>query len=218
MRIVMLGAPGAGKGTISKKLVEKLGIPQLSTGDMLRASVAQGTPLGMQAKEYMNQGKLVPDELIIEMMRERLQEPDAAQGFILDGFPRTEAQADALNRMLASLNAPLDLVAYIQVDAQEIIRRLGRRVSCRKCSAIYNLDSNPPKKQGVCDSCGGELYSRDDDKPEVIKKRFKEYAEKTLPLVHYYYEKGILKNFENNDLEETVEKVIDAINHKKKNG
>lgn len=211
----MLGAPGVGKGTVSKELSLKLGIPQISTGDMLRVAVSKSTPLGVKAKEFMNKGLLVPDELIIELMRERLQEKDALHGFILDGFPRTEAQAEALNRLLAAIKSPLDLVAYIQVAEEEIVRRLSQRLSCSKCGAVYNLSFKPPAKQGICDLCQGALYLRDDDKPQVIKKRFKEYAQKTLPLVHFYYEKGILQNFENHEVALTVQKIASALASKK---
>lgn len=210
----MLGAPGVGKGTVSKMLVERFKVPQISTGDMLRTAVANATPLGAKAKEYMNAGKLVPDDLIISMMRERLGEADAKKGFILDGFPRTEAQADALDRMLAELRAPLELVAYVTVPAEEIIRRLGRRVSCGKCGAVYNLGYHPPKTEGKCDACGGELYVRDDDKPEVITRRLREYEEKTLPLANYYYEKGLLKHFSGSGSPEIFGKVVLAVQSK----
>ncbi len=211
MRLIMLGAPGVGKGTISKKLVEKYNVPQISTGDMLRNAVARETPLGAKAKEFMNKGLLVPDDVIIGMMRERLKEPDAKHGFILDGFPRTEAQADELGRLLAEIKAPLQMVAYIVIGAEEIIRRLGRRATCRNCSAVYNLDYNPPKSDSKCDACGGELYVRDDDKPEVITRRLKEYEQKTLPLAHYYYEKGLLKNFTGKDSGEIFGKIVSEI-------
>jgi len=187
MRILMLGAPGAGKGTIAQKLVEKYGIPQISTGDLLRAAVTAGTEMGKKAKAIMDAGKLVPDELVIAIARERLAQPDCAKGFILDGFPRTIAQADAMKTF-----ARIDHVVNLEVPDEIIIERLEARRTCKKCRAIYNLKNVPPRVPGKCDTCGGDLYQRDDDKREAIETRLKTYRQQTQPLVDYYRRAGNL--------------------------
>ncbi|MCD6141660.1 adenylate kinase [Candidatus Acetothermia bacterium] len=183
-KIILLGPPGAGKGTQAKRIVEKTGLLHLSTGDILRDEVARGTELGKQAKAYMDRGDLVPDELIIGMIRGRIENAD---GFILDGFPRTVAQAEALEQI-----TPVDVVIDIELERDEVIRRLSSRRVCRNCGRIYNLISNPPKVDGKCDACGGELYQRDDDRPEVIENRYDVYTSSTAPLIEFYRSRGLL--------------------------
>jgi len=192
MRIVLLGAPGAGKGTQAKKLIEKYGIPQISTGDILRENVAKGTPLGKEAKSYMDAGKLVPDSVVLGLVEDRLKKDDCKKGFILDGFPRNTSQADALDKMLSGLGMPLQSAISIDVPFDDLMKRLTGRRTCKKCGQMYNIYFSPSKKDGVCDKCGGELYQRDDDKEETIKKRLEEYQAKTAPLIDYYKGKGIL--------------------------
>lgn len=186
MRLILLGAPGAGKGSQAKRLVERYGIPQLSTGDLLRAAVRAGTPLGMEAKGYMDSGGLVPDEVVIGLVRERLKDEDCAGGFILDGFPRTAAQAEALGEITA-----IDGVVSLNVDQEVIIGRLTARRSCH-CGAVYNVVSIPPKVEGVCDHCGAALYQREDDNEATIRQRFANYEAQTAPLINYYEARGVL--------------------------
>ncbi len=192
MNIIMLGPPGAGKGTQAKMMVEKLGIPQISTGDMLRAAVKEGTELGRKAKEYMDGGKLVPDDVVIGIVKERLAQSDCDKGFILDGFPRTIPQAEALDKVLGELGKKIEYVINVAVPNKELLTRLTGRRTCRKCGAMYHLVFNPPKKEGVCDKCGGELYQRDDDKEDTIRQRLKVYEDQTSPLIEYYRKKGVL--------------------------
>ncbi len=188
MRIIMLGAPGAGKGTVSELLVEKYDIPQISTGDILRVAVKEGTPVGKEAAEYMNAGKLVPDEVIMKIMEERLRDDDCQKGFILDGFPRTIPQAEALDDLLQKLNIQLDAVVNLEVPEDIIVQRLTSRRTCSnpECQAIYNVISKPPQKEGVCDRCGSSLIQRDDETEEAINERLRTYREKTEPLIKYY--------------------------------
>jgi adenylate kinase len=193
MRIILLGEPGAGKGTYSAELVGKFGIPQISTGDMLRASVKAGTSLGRQAQEFMKKGELVPDSVVIEMIHERIQQPDAQKGFILDGFPRTVPQAESLEKMLEGLNIHLTAVLKIEVSKAILLRRLtGRRV-CPNCGATYNVDTMKPQKEGICDKCGKELIQRPDDRPETIENRLSVYQKDTAPLIDFYEKKGLLR-------------------------
>jgi len=192
MNIIMLGPPGAGKGTQAKMMVEKFGIPQISTGDMLRAAVKEGTELGRRAKEYMDRGELVPDEVVIGIVKERLAQPDCNKGFILDGFPRTIPQAEALDKVLGELGKKIEYVINIVVPQKDLLTRLTGRRTCRKCGAMYHVLFNPPKKEGVCDKCGGELYQRDDDKEDTIIQRLKVYEDQTAPLIEYYRGKGVL--------------------------
>ncbi|HEY9856905.1 MAG TPA: adenylate kinase [Stenomitos sp.] len=193
MRIVFLGAPGAGKGTQARLLAEKHHIPQVSTGDILRAAVREGTPLGLEAKGYLDRGELVPDALMIGVIRDRIGCEDCAKGYILDGFPRTLEQARALDEMLASIGAPLDVAIDFHVPTEELLRRLtGRRV-CRNCGASFNVVSAPPKVEGVCDHCGGELFQRADDNIETVSKRQKVYHEQTAPITEYYRQRGVLR-------------------------
>jgi len=193
MKLIMLGPPGAGKGTQAQMLVERLRIPQVSTGDLLRAAVREGTELGRTAKGFMDQGRLVPDEVVIGMIRERLARADCESGFILDGFPRAVAQAQALDRMLAETGRKLDAVLSIEVPADELLRRLTGRLSCPACGAMFHKDSKPPQKAGVCDNCQTRLITREDDREDTIRKRLAVYAEQTEPLKPYYREQGLLK-------------------------
>jgi len=193
MNLILLGPPAAGKGTQAKMLTKAYGIPQISTGDMLREAVKAGSPMGLKAKSYMDSGALVPDEVVIGIVEERLQHDDCKKGFILDGFPRTTAQADNLKAMLAKRNLKIDHVASIEVPTDELIRRLAGRRICRNCAAPFHVMFNPPKKQGVCDACGGELYQRDDDKEESVAVRLKAYENQTKPLVDYYSREKLLR-------------------------
>jgi len=193
MRTILMGPPGAGKGTQAAVLVERFHIPHISTGDMFRAAMKAGTPLGLKAKEYMDAGALVPDEVTIGIVEERLQEPDCAGGFLLDGFPRTVAQADALGQILDKLGLKLDGVLNLQVDEEKLLARLtGRRV-CRNCGATYHVLFNPPAQENVCNECGGELYQRGDDTLETAKNRLAVYNQQTEPLIAYYRKQGLLK-------------------------
>jgi len=193
MRIVLLGAPGSGKGTQGKKLAEKYGIPQISTGDLLRAAVAAKTPLGQQAKATMEAGQLVSDEIVMGLIRERLGEPDTEPGFILDGFPRNLTQAEALDRMLEELDKPLQVALHIDVDFDTLMQRLTGRRTCESCGQMYNIYTSPPKIEGVCDRCGGRLVQRADDNEETIRKRLEVYRSQTMPLIAYYREQGKLR-------------------------
>jgi adenylate kinase len=190
--LVLLGGPGAGKGTQAERLSRTLGIPQVSTGDLFRENLKNQTQLGLLAKGYMDRGELVPDEVTVGMVRERLAKPDAAHGAILDGFPRTVAQAEALERLLADLGAKLAAVPYIEVPEDGLLARLSGRWTCRDCGAMYHQSFSPPKQTGVCDRCGGDLYQRPDDTPETQKRRIIVYLERTAPLINFYREKGLL--------------------------
>jgi adenylate kinase len=193
LKLVLLGPPGAGKGTQAKRLVEKYGLAHVSTGDILRAAIQQGTKLGLEAKGFMDRGALVPDELVVGIIRERLQAPDCKAGFVLDGFPRTVPQAEALDRVLAGLGSRLDAAVAIDVSDQTVIDRNTQRRSCPKCGATYHLVNAPPQKPGVCDNDGTALVQRPDDRPEQIKKRMAEYREKTEPLKAFYRKQGLLR-------------------------
>jgi adenylate kinase len=190
--LVLLGGPGAGKGTQAERLSEALGIPQVSTGDLFRENLKNETELGLLAKGYMERGELVPDKVTVGMVRERLSRTDAAKGAILDGFPRTIAQAEALQFLLADLGFKLAVVPYIKVPEDVLLARLAGRWTCRKCGAMYHQLFSPPQRDGVCDKCGGELYQRPDDTPETQKHRIEVYFEQTAPLIDYYREKGLL--------------------------
>jgi len=196
MDLILLGPPGSGKGTQAKKIVERYHIPQISTGDILRAAVKEQTPLGKEAKAYMDQGKLVPDEVVIGIVRDRLKAADCKNGFILDGFPRTVPQAEALAATLQTMNRTIDYVVSIDVNNEELLKRLTGRRTCRGCGAMYHLIFDPPRKEGVCDRCGGELYQRDDDKEETIKERLRVYDAQTAPLIAYYRDKGSLRTID----------------------
>ena len=192
MRIIMLGPPGSGKGTQGVLITERNGIPQISTGDLLRESRAKGTELGKKVAGIMDRGDLVSDEIVIDLIRERLQEPDAAAGFLLDGFPRTVVQAEALGELLADRSEKLHYVVLIDVTDDEIVGRLGSRRVCPACNAVFNIDSNPPVKDGICDECGGPLVQRDDDKPATIRSRLAVYHDQTESLVSFYKKLGLL--------------------------
>lgn len=196
MRLVLLGAPGAGKGTQAKKLIEKYGIPQISTGDILRQAVADGTPLGKEAKSYMDKGELVPDKVVFGLVEERLGQDDCKKGFILDGFPRNTSQAETLDGMLNNLDMPLTAAVSVDVPKDDLMKRLTGRRTCKGCGQMYNIYSNPSGKEGICDKCGGELFQRDDDKEETIKRRLDVYDAQTAPLIDYYGKKGILKSIQ----------------------
>ncbi len=186
MNIILLGPPGAGKGTQAKMLIDTYQIPQISTGDILRAAVKEGTPLGKEAKGYMDKGELVPDLVVIGIVEERIQEPDCKKGYMLDGFPRTVPQAKALDAMLQKLESEIDHVVSIEVANEELIKRLTGRRTCRECGAGFHIMFDPPKQEGVCDKCGGELYQRDDDNEATVRSRLQVYDSQTKPLIDYY--------------------------------
>ncbi len=194
MRLVLLGAPGAGKGTQAKKLIDKYGIPQISTGDILRKNVADGTPLGKEAKVIMDSGGLVSDKIVLGLIEDRLKQSDCKKGFILDGFPRNTAQAESLDGILKNLGMPIDSALSVDVPKDDLMKRLTGRRTCKGCQQMYNVYFSAPKKDGVCDKCGGALFQRDDDKEETIKKRLDVYDAQTAPLFDYYGKKGILKS------------------------
>jgi len=194
MRLVLLGAPGAGKGTQAKMLIEKYRIPQISTGDILRKAVADGTPLGKEAKVIMDKGELVPDKIVLGLVDERVKQDDCKKGFILDGFPRNTVQAEALDKLLNDIKMPLDSALSVDVPKEDLMKRLTGRRTCKSCQQMYNIYFTPPKKEGACDKCGGELFQRGDDKEETIKKRLDVYDAQTAPLIGYYKKKGILKS------------------------
>lgn len=193
MRVILLGPPGAGKGTQAKMLTEKYGVPQISTGDILRAAVAVGSRLGKEAKGYMDRGALVPDEVVIGIVRDRLTEPDCQGGYLLDGFPRTVAQAEALTGMLKELGAPLPTVVSLEVDEEEVVRRLAGRRTCQACGEPFHVEFHPPRREGICDKCGRTLIQREDDKEETIRRRLQVYREQTEPLISYYEKQGLLE-------------------------
>jgi len=208
MKLILLGPPGAGKGTQAKMLTERFGIPQISTGDILRAAVKEGTPMGVKAKSFMDAGALVPDEVVVGIVRERLQKEDCAAGFILDGFPRTVPQADALKDSLAELGKELDAVVSLEVDTEALVERLTGRRTCRDCGKGYHVKFDPPATEGKCDACGGELFQRDDDREETIRKRLEVYREQTSPLVDYYRAGGMLIAIDGMQEIEAVQKGI----------
>lgn len=192
MNIILMGPPGAGKGTQAELIKREYPIPHISTGDMFREAVSNGTELGLEAKKYMDEGKLVPDEVTIGIVKERLAQDDCKEGFLLDGFPRTTVQAEALDEVLSQLGKTIEAAINITVPDEILIERVANRVSCKSCKAVYNLKFNPPKEAGKCDKCGGELIQRDDDKEETIRKRLEVYNEQTNPVLEYYENKGIL--------------------------
>ena len=193
MKIIMLGAPGAGKGTQAKKIADKYNIPHISTGDIFRANIKNGTELGKKAKEYMDKGLLVPDELTLDLIMDRFKADDCKNGYVLDGFPRTIPQADVLDKAVSELNDKIDYAINVDVKDDNIIRRMSGRRACLNCGATYHIVNVPPKKEGICDTCGSELVIRDDDKEETVKARLLAYHEQTQPLIDYYNNKGILK-------------------------
>ncbi len=196
MNLILLGPPGAGKGTQAQRMVDRYHIPQISTGDILRAALKESTPLGTKAKGFMEQGQLVPDEIVIGIIEERLKAKDCDLGFILDGFPRTIPQAEALQPILTSMGKGIDHVVNIAVDPEELVRRLTGRRTCKNCGAMFHLFFQPSKKEGTCDRCGGNLYQRADDKEETIRTRLKEYEKQTAPLIQYYQGKKVLRTIQ----------------------
>ena len=192
MYIVLLGAPGSGKGTAGKIIAEDLKLAHISTGDLFRENLKNETELGMEAKKYMDKGELVPDDVTIRMLKDRLSKSDVENGAVLDGFPRTKVQAESLDKMLGEMNAKVDMALNIDVPFDEIVERIANRRSCRGCSEIYNIVFNPPKQEGICDKCGGELYQREDQKPEVVQNRLKVYSESAEELINHYNNAGVL--------------------------
>jgi adenylate kinase len=212
MRLVLVGPPGAGKGTQAEFIAAHLAVPKISTGDIFRANVRAGTPLGVEAKRYMDSGQLVPDEVTINMVRDRLGEPDAGDGFLLDGFPRTVPQASALDKLLADLGVGLDLVLELVVDDDEVIRRLSGRRTCRGCGKIWHILFDAPTYEGICDRCGSELYQRDDDKADTVAERLRVYARDTSPLVIFYGAQGKLVGIDaTGPVEDVTVRAIDAL-------
>ncbi|NIP99496.1 MAG: adenylate kinase [Nitrospinaceae bacterium] len=208
MRLILLGPPGSGKGTQANLLQEKFNIPKISTGDILRTAVKDNTELGRQAKRFMDQGELVPDDIVIGLIRERLADPDCEQGYILDGFPRTIVQAEKLGETLEALGQDIDWVIDLKVDKEELLIRLAGRSTCRNCGAMFHQTSHPPKVEGVCDHCGGELYQRPDDNEETILKRQEIYSKETAPLIEYYQKLGKLKSVQGRgEMEEIFSKL-----------
>jgi len=208
LRLIVFGPPGAGKGTQAERIAKKLGIPHVATGDVLREAVAKKTELGVKARGYMERGELVPDGIVVGIVEERLRRPDCEKGFVLDGFPRTLGQAEALDEMLEKLGTSIDVVINLETSEEEIIKRLSNRRTCRVCGAVYHLIFNPPKSPGRCDRCGGELYQREDDKEEVIKRRLKIYRVQTKPVIEYYREKSVLRTIDGNKSIEDVSRSI----------
>ncbi|HSQ33996.1 MAG TPA: adenylate kinase [Peptostreptococcaceae bacterium] len=208
MRIILLGPPGAGKGTQAAGIVEKYNIPHISTGDIFRKNIKEGTELGNKAKSYMDQGLLVPDELTVGLVKDRLLQEDCKNGFLLDGFPRNTFQAEALDKFLDEIDSSLNDVINIEVDKNILVSRaIGRRI-CKQCSATYHIEFNPPKVAGICDVCGGELYQRADDNEETVSKRIQVYLDETKPLIEYYSKKGIISTIEG---EQSIDKVFKDI-------
>jgi adenylate kinase len=212
VRVVLVGPPGAGKGTQAEFIAAHLAVPKISTGDIFRDNVARGTDLGVNARRYMDSGQLVPDQITIDMVRDRLAEPDAADGFLLDGFPRTVPQAVALDKLVADLGAGLDVVLELVVDDDEVIRRLSGRRTCRGCGKIWHVEFDPPLRDGACDRCGGKLFQREDDRAETVSERLRVYARDTAPLVDYYGAQGRLVGIDaTGPVEDVTVRAIDAL-------
>jgi len=212
MRVVLVGAPGAGKGTQAKHIASHYEIPPISTGDIFRANIAEQTALGKTAKRFMDAGDLVPDEVTIGIVRDRLAQDDTASGFLLDGFPRTLAQAEALGEIVADLGTPLDVVLELQVEDDEVVRRLSGRRTCRNCGHVWHVEFDPPDVDAVCDECGGDLFQRDDDLPETIRRRLEVYSEQTEPLIGYYTDKGLLRSIKAaGSVDEITKRSIEAL-------
>lgn len=211
MKIIMLGAPGAGKGTQAKMIADKYGVPHVSTGDIFRANIKNGTELGMEAKKYMDQGLLVPDELTVKILLDRVSQPDCKNGYVLDGFPRTIPQAEVLDKALAELGESIDYAIDVDVPDENIVKRMSGRRACVSCGATYHVVHVPPKKEGICDRCGSELILRDDDKPETVKNRLDVYHKQTQPLIDFYTKKGVLKTVDGTVDMQDVYKAIVAI-------
>ncbi len=212
MKIIMLGAPGVGKGTQAQMICDKYNIPHISTGDLFRSNIKNGTELGKKAKEYMDKGQLVPDELTVELLLDRVANEDCKDGYVLDGFPRTIPQADVLDKELTKLSDKIDFAIDVEVPDENIVRRMSGRRACLKCGATYHIEHIPPKQEGICDRCGSELVQRDDDKPETVQNRLSVYHEQTQPLIEYYNSKNILKTVDGtkdmNDVFEDIVKIL----------
>ena len=212
MKMILLGAPGAGKGTQAEIFSGKLGIPTISTGNILRAAVKNGTPTGLKAKSYIDAGALVPDEVIIGIVDERLARDDCKNGYILDGFPRTIPQAESLDKALSALGETVDYAINVEVPDENIVNRMGGRRACVGCGATYHLVYAPTRKEGICDTCGAELILRDDDRPETVQKRLGVYHEQTQPLIDYYSKKGFLKEVDGTmDMDEVFQAIVDIL-------
>lgn len=209
MKIIMLGAPGAGKGTQAKMIAEKYGVPHISTGDIFRANIKNQTELGMEAKKYMDEGKLVPDELTVKILLDRVANEDCANGYVLDGFPRTIPQAEVLTEALEKLNDAVDYAIDVDVPDENIVKRMSGRRACVNCGATYHIVHIPPKTENICDKCGSELILRDDDKPETVLNRLKVYHDQTQPLIDYYTKKGILRTVDGTkDMKDVFEDIV----------
>jgi adenylate kinase len=212
MKIIMLGAPGAGKGTQAQMIAEKFNIPHISTGDIFRANIKNGTELGKKAKEFMDKGQLVPDELTVELLLDRVAKEDCKDGYVLDGFPRTIPQADVLTNELDKLGDHVDYAINVDVPDENIVRRMSGRRACLKCGATYHIEHIPPKQEGICDKCGSELVQRDDDKPETVNNRLSVYHEQTQPLIDYYTKAGILKTVDGTkDMNDVFNAIVDIL-------
>lgn len=209
MKIIMLGAPGAGKGTQAKKIAARYEVPHISTGDIFRANIKNGTELGQKAKTYMDQGLLVPDELVVDLVVDRVNQEDCTSGYVLDGFPRTIPQAEALDKALAELGQKIDYAINVEVPDENIIRRMSGRRACVDCGATYHMEYAPAKVDGTCDNCGGSLILRDDDKPETVEKRLGVYHEQTQPLIKYYTSAGVLREVDGTiDIEDVFSEIV----------
>ena len=214
MNIILMGLPGAGKGTQASEIVKKFPIPHISTGDMFRKAIKDETDLGKEAKSYMDRGELVPDEVTVGIVKERISEDDAKKGFLLDGFPRTIEQAEALNNIMSELDRNIDAVINIEVPEEELMNRLTGRRICEKCGTTYHLVFNPPKVDGICDIDGGKLYQREDDNPETVSNRLSVNVKQSKPILEYYNNKGVLKNIDGSkDIDEVTKDVIDILDH-----
>ena len=212
MKLIMLGAPGAGKGTQAKRIAAKYGIPHISTGDIFRANIKNGTELGKKAQTYMDQGLLVPDELVCDLVVDRIQQSDCEKGYVLDGFPRTIPQAEALTAALEKLGTGIDYAINVEVPDANILNRMGGRRACLGCGATYHVEFNAPKQEGVCDTCGAELVLRDDDKPETVQKRLNVYHEQTQPLIDYYTKAGKLAEVDGTkDMDDVFAAIVDLL-------
>jgi len=212
VRLVLVGPPGAGKGTQAQFIASHFAVPKISTGDIFRANVSEGTDLGLEAKKYMDAGDLVPDEVTIGMVTDRLTHEDATEGFLLDGFPRTVHQAEVLDELLAAKAAAVDVVLELVVDDDEVVRRLSGRRTCRRCGHVWHLDFDPPATAGQCDRCGGELFQRDDDSEDTIRHRLEVYADQTSPLIGYYGDRGLLRGVDAaGPVEDVTERAINAL-------
>lgn len=208
MNLLIMGPAGSGKGTMSKEIVELINVPHISTGDMFREAMANETKVGLEAKQYMDQGKLVPDEVTDKLVEERLAQKDCENGYLLDGYPRNLHQAKALESITKELNREVDLVINLEVSYEELVKRITGRRLCKNCGAIYHIDFNPPKNEGICDICGGELYQRSDDTEEKLKTRTEEYQNKTKPVIEYYRDKGLVKDINGNPAPDVVRESI----------